>query len=536
MFAQGLPPLALRSLSFFLRSSLRSFMPIVSRTLIAGDYLMALVKSGSVKMLSAYLPNDALVTMHNLRNFHGKEKKGVGFDADLSLADGDWPPDLVPESDGQVRNQKVHLCSKDCKKSGKVLHLDEWAYLDNADSADDKQKPLLAALVKAGAEMPVPPGLRERPPPDAHAIETPSFLRRADPAEATPEVVDWARRADVLVLADALGRNDVRTVAEIAALTDHDIEALFATENIIAGVRARCRLALKSLRAASAGEAEKGSGWFDIDAGRELSAGALQAAVETRLNVANGIGFARLPGRGWCELRRCAPPAAQVMDPQLSPATGTAQNPAQDFGAAGPLEELAANAQLLLRQLGAEAGNVAPAVSGSAALPLPTAHAPNAMTFPAPPRGMSGVPGTAANSSSASVGRVMTEAMPRQPAKPVSLKVSSRQAAEIVREWSGDGKVRLETAVLNRTWKKAESKAAAMVLARTLDAAEDSGLSVSQEGFAEIPARELVELWFADKTGDTDTAEHLRESSMATWGLPKQRWVEAKEARKLAKQ
>ena len=79
MFAQGLPPLALRSLSFFLRSSLRSFMPIVSRTLIAGDYLMAQVKSGSVKKLSAYLPNDALVTMHNLRNFHGKEKKGVGF-------------------------------------------------------------------------------------------------------------------------------------------------------------------------------------------------------------------------------------------------------------------------------------------------------------------------------------------------------------------------------------------------------------------------------------------------------------------------
>ena len=54
MFAQGLPPLALRSLSFFLRSSLRSFMPIVSRTLIAGDYLMALVKSGSVKGANAF--------------------------------------------------------------------------------------------------------------------------------------------------------------------------------------------------------------------------------------------------------------------------------------------------------------------------------------------------------------------------------------------------------------------------------------------------------------------------------------------------
>ena len=59
---------------------------------------------------------------------------------------------------------------------------------------------------------------------------------------------------------------------------------------------------------------------------------------------------------------------------------------------------------------------------------------------------------------------------------------------------------------------------------------------MSQEGFAEIPARELVSLWFADKTGDAETAHHLRESSMAPWGLPKQRWVEAKEGRKLAKQ
>ena len=510
-------------------------MPIVSHALVSRDYQLSLVKSGSVKMISAYLPDGALVTIHNLRNFNGKAAKGVGFDADLALAGGDWPSDLVPESDGRVHGQKVHLCSKSCKKSGQVIHLGEWAYLDSGDSSDDKQNPLLAALVQAGADTPVPPGLPERVPAEEHAIETPNFLRRPNPAEVTPEVVEWARRADVLELAEALGRNDVRTVAEIAALTDNDLEALFTAESFKVGIRARCRLAFKSLRAANAGEAEKGSGWFDIEAGRELSASALQAAQgQTRLNVMDGIGFVRLPGRGWCEMRRCAPPAASGVGAPLPAATGPANGPSPDFGAAGPLEEMAANAQLLLRQLGAEAGNVAPAFSGSAS--MPTAHASAAVNAPVHPRVMSATPGTATSSSNVSVGRVVTDAMPRQPAKPVSLKVSSRQAAEIVKEWSGDGKVRLETAVLNRTWKKAESKAAAMVLARTLDAAEDSGLSVSQEGFAEIPARELVALWFADKTGDTDTADHLRESSMATWGLPKQMWVEAKEARKLAKQ
>ena len=96
----------------------------------------------------------------------------------------------------------------------------------------------MQALVHAGADIPVPPGLPERVPADAHAIETPNFLRRPNPAEATPEVVDWARRADVLELADALGRNDVRTVAEIAALTDNDLEALFTAESFKVGIRA----------------------------------------------------------------------------------------------------------------------------------------------------------------------------------------------------------------------------------------------------------------------------------------------------------
>ena len=66
----------LRSLLFCFRSSLRSLMPIVSHALVSRDYQLSLVKSGSVKMLSAYLPDGALVTLHNLRNFHGKAAKG----------------------------------------------------------------------------------------------------------------------------------------------------------------------------------------------------------------------------------------------------------------------------------------------------------------------------------------------------------------------------------------------------------------------------------------------------------------------------
>ena len=73
----------------------------------------------------------------------------------------------------------------------------------------------------------------------------------------------------------------------------------------------------------------------------------------------------------------------------------------------------------------------------------------------------------------------------------------------------------------------------ALAIARGLDVAQDEGLPVDQLGFAECSARELVALWFADKTGDADTADYLRETSMSTWGVPKGLWLEAKECRKL---
>ena len=77
------------------------------------------------------------------------------------------------------------------------------------------------------------------------------------------------------------------------------------------GTRARFRrLAVAGLRLANGGNVY-GLGWFDIEAGRELSLSALQAAgADVHLNIADGVGFVRLPVRGWCLLRRCgAPPA-----------------------------------------------------------------------------------------------------------------------------------------------------------------------------------------------------------------------------------
>ena len=220
-----------------------------------------------------------------------------------------------------------------------------------------------------------------------------------------------------------------------------------------------------------------------------------------------------------------------------------------DFGSAGPLMEMAANAQLLLRQLGSEADDVAMGTGAaapqrfpapvSAPVPPPQATAYSGArpgVSPAPlqhPPAAHGTRPTAAVQPASATGRLRTDPVMLTQTTPVTLNVTSRQAPAIRAEWTSEGKVRFETAVLNRTWKKAESKAAALAIARGLDVAQDEGLPVDQLGFAECNARELVALWFADKTGDADTADYLRETSMSTWGVPKGLWLEAKEYRKL---
>ena len=210
---------------------------------------------------------------------------------------------------------------------------------------------------------------------------------------------------------------------------------------------------------------------------------------------------------------------------------------------------MAANARLLLRQLGSEADDMATGAGAAAPLRFPaSASAPvpppqataftGALPVPAPapfqhPHVAHGTRPTAAVQQANATGRLRTDPVLLTQTTPVTLNATSRQAPAIRAEWTSEGKVRFETAVLNRTWKKAESKAAALAIARGFDVAQDEVLPVDQLGFAECNARELVALWFADKTGDPDTADYLREASMSTWGVPKSLWLEAKEYRKL---
>ena len=579
-------------------------MPVVTRDSVNATYQINLVTSGQIRQISAYLPEDqnALVIITNMRDFKGKPAKGIGFTADMTLKQGAWPGDFaaLAGDTGTAHAVQIHLCTKKCKASGTIVHLGEWAFLTTEDiqmlTAGDPRgdQPLLKALHASNAPAAaVPatsdqsPALATRTPPTPLAIDTPKALQKAPPPVIPAELVEWARTAKVPEFAEVLHRCDLHTVAEVAALHDTDIESLFVAENVMPGTRARFRLAITGLRMANGGNV-CGSGWFDVEAGRELSLSDLQAAgADVHLNIADGVGFVRLPVRGWCLLRRCgaSPAGASTGDPATAcaqPALASAQLPmasaqpagaggyaaaapglmaaptppsfaapaaGPDFGSAGPLMEMAANAQLLLRQLGSEADDVAMGTGAaapqrfpapvSAPVPPPQATAYSGArpgVAPAPlqhPPAAHGTRPTAAVQPASATGRLRTDPVMLKQTTPVTLNVTSRQAPAIRAEWTSEGKVRFETAVLNRTWKKAESKAAALAIARGLDVAQDEGLPVDQLGFAECNARELVALWFADKTGDADTADYLRETSMSTWGVPKGLWLEAKEYRKL---
>ena len=297
-------------------------MPVVTRDSVNATYQINLVTSGQIRQISAYLPEDqnALVIITNMRDFKGKPAKGIGFTADMTLKQGAWPGDFaaLAGDTGTAHAVQIHLCTKKCKASGTIVHLGEWAFLTTEDiqmlTAGDPRwdKPLLKALHASNAPAAaVPatsdqsPALATRTPPTPLAIDTPKALQKAPPPVIPAELVEWARTAKVPEFAEVLHRCDLHTVAEVAALHDTDIESLFVAENVMPGTRARFRLAITGLRMANGGNV-CGSGWFDVEAGRELSLSDLQAAgADVHLNIADGVGFVRLPARGWCLLRRC---------------------------------------------------------------------------------------------------------------------------------------------------------------------------------------------------------------------------------------
>ena len=91
------------------------------------------------------------------------------------------------------------------------------------------------------------------------------------------------------------------------------------------------------------------------------------------------------------------------------------------------------------------------------------------------------------------------------------------------------------TAVRTAKWKKTENQEVARSYARQLDVAKASGQVLAEEASAEVTCRDLAALWFADQhPKDHETADFLRESSTARWGVPAEMWKEAREFRKLS--
>ena len=123
---------------------------------------------------------------------------------------------------------------------------------------------------------------------------------------------------------------------------------------------------------------------------------------------------------------------------------------------------------------------------------------------------------------------------PRADGSRVALKVERSQAASILEEWSSAGTERLQEAVASRNWRSVESKRGAFDVARALDVMMDSGLCVTREPAGEVLLRALAAAWFADRHQDAQTAEFLRESSMANFGVPRGLLDEARAMRKLA--
>jgi hypothetical protein len=119
----------------------------------------------------------------------------------------------------------------------------------------------------------------------------------------------------------------------------------------------------------------------------------------------------------------------------------------------------------------------------------------------------------------------------------VALKVEKTHGEAIFAEWTNANTIRLQDAVVARSWKNADTKKAAYDMARTLDVMADSGLDVTKEPAAEVGLRSLAAAWFMDRhPKDSDVGEWLKESSMSHFGVPRELYVEARMMRKLVGQ
>ena len=184
-------------------------MPVVTRESVSATYQINLVASGQISQIAAYLPDgqDALVIITNMRNFKGKAAKGIGFTADMKLQQGAWPSDFaeLAGDTGTVNSVQFHLCTKNCKGSGTIVHLGEWAFLMINDaqmlSAGDPrwEQPLLRARLASNARGVAVPAtdpsnqrtaLATPSPPTPTAMDTPKALQKPPPPVVPAELVE----------------------------------------------------------------------------------------------------------------------------------------------------------------------------------------------------------------------------------------------------------------------------------------------------------------------------------------------------------
>ena len=131
-------------------------------------------------------------------------------------------------------------------------------------------------------------------------------------------------------------------------------------------------------------------------------------------------------------------------------------------------------------------------------------------------------------------GRLLTTQQRRREMQPVPLKVEKLHAPKIWEEWTGSGKLTVQENVTARKWSNVDAKKGAFDLARAVDVMDASGLDVKTEPAAEVMLRAIAATWFADRhSGEKETAEWLKESSMSHFGVPRELLEDARTLRKL---
>ena len=226
-------------------------------------------------------------------------------------------------------------------EAGRIPVLGEWAYLMEEEDGDGGS--LMSCLVAAkqslaSANPGPPPGLK---PPQQFNIFTP----QKQEAKPTGELTQWCGKHGVPEVADTLTYNGLRAIAEIAILSDAQLETVCGSMSV--GTCARLKLAVQSLRQTNLQPPveEPGSGWVDAQSGRELPLSMMRgwdaSGPELLMSADRGVAFVQLPGRGWIDVRKLGE-LSVAASPTLAPQhSGAPMYSPPGFGAAGPLEKFA---------------------------------------------------------------------------------------------------------------------------------------------------------------------------------------------------